>query len=147
MFYSRRKSEMAAAEIGPEVAGRMASVVEDLAGRAEAVAGFCDRHPEMAMASGLEPIALEMKMILRDGALGRVRAAAEPALRGAAPASAGLRDLDMVHRATELGREALRRAAAHERDLLERPGRALGHGIETAVSVAGSLVMIAAAIA
>jgi hypothetical protein len=88
-----------------------------------------------------------MKMILRDGALGRVRAAAEPALRGSEPGRAGHRDLDLVQRTTELGREAWRRAAAYERELLARPARSLGHGIETAFSVASSLVWIVMAIA
>jgi hypothetical protein len=146
MFYNMRGGGPGAASVVPEVARRLAAVADDLASRAAALAGFCDRHPGMAMASGLEPLALEMKMILRDGALARVSSAAGAALRGAGAGAAAHRDLDMVQRAAELGREAHRRALAHETHLLERPARSLGQGIETAVSLASSLVLMVTAV-
>lgn len=131
-----------AAPADAALAARARAAVDDLAARARAVVVFSERHPEVSFLSGLEPVALEMRMVLAGGSL--ERAAAAPG--GAHGRLAGA-DLDQLRRAADLGREAHRRLARYEAELLARPARRLGEGVETVFSVASSLVWIIMAIA
>jgi len=127
------------------LAARARALARDLAARARDVVLFSERHPEMSFLSGLEPVALEMRMVLAGGALDRAAAAA--AGQGGPRGRAAPGDLDQLRRAADLGREAHRRLARYEAELLARPARRLGEGVETVFSVASSLVWIIMAIA
>lgn len=125
------------------LAARARAAVRELAARARDVVLFSERHPEMSFLSGLEPVALEMRMVLAGGALERAATAGT----GGAQGRVGPGDLDQLRRAADLGREAHRRLARYEAELLARPTKRLGEGVETVFSVASSLIWIIMAIA
>lgn len=128
-----------------ETAGgmRARAAIADLAAKMRDVVLFSERQSEMSFLSGLEPVALEMRMILSNGALERATGAATLG-SGRAPAP---QDLDQLKRAADLRREAHRRLALYEAELLSRPARKLGEGVETVFSIASSLVWFIMAIA
>lgn len=110
-------------------------------GRAEAIMEFADRHPKMAFESGIEPIALEMRLALQEGALGRL--ASTSRTRGLSGPKAG--DLGVLDRTSRLQSEAARRLGQYEAALEEASSPSLGRTIETVVSIASGLAVLASA--
>jgi len=103
-------------------------------GRAEAILGFVDRHPRIAFESGIEPVALEMRILVREGTLSRMS-------RGLG--NSGQADFEILDRASRLQSEAARRLAAYEAEMEGAPGREIGRVVEVALSAISTLASVA----
>jgi hypothetical protein len=110
--------------------------------RARAIVDFADRHPRLAFESGIEPVAFEMGIVIRDRALERLADGRFTRLSGV-PAG----DLAVLDRASRLQSETSRRLAAYEAALEEASSPSLGRVLETALSIASGVAVLASAIA
>jgi hypothetical protein len=124
-----------------ELAGETAGVAGLILGRAQAIVEFADRQPKMAFESGIEPVALEMRLALAEGALGRL--AAHSRTRGLSGPKMG--DLGVLDRMSRLQSEAARRLGQYEAALEEASSPSLGRALETVVSIASGLAVLASA--
>jgi hypothetical protein len=91
-------------------------------GRARSLVQFAERNPREAFMSGIEPLAVETRMLM-----------------------AGRGSLAELSRMREIQAEACRRAEARETELVAAPGRELLGALGAGFSIASSVVMIATA--
>lgn len=119
-------------------ASTLAGVILD---RAQAIIDFAERHPKMAFEAGIEPVALEMRMVLTEGALARLAFA--PRAHGLAGPQQG--DMAVLDRASRLQSEAARRLGQYEAALEESSSPSLGRAVEMAISIATGVAWLASA--